>query len=270
LDEKNNAFKVSGLPAGTYILEATGQFDDRKQHRATKTVVVGDTDVLGIVLEPSSLAEITGRVTVEGHAATRGVVSSIMLQAAGSSTNAQLDEDGSFRFNDLVPNSYRLVAIPAGSYYVRSILYGGRDARSDDLVLGALPPGPIEIDLGSHGATIQGQLAVPASDLPAPIAIALFRRAGERAVLEKLAYINGSLSQASAMAATLPATVIGQFTMQGVAPGEYVLFAWPADTQIEYAEPGFLRQFESQGVAVRAIEDGVVNVSVEHFPKVER
>jgi hypothetical protein len=261
-DQKTGTFKISGVPAGAYILESATQIDGR-QRRAMKTVEVGDTDVEGILLEPGSLPEITGRVTLEGYAAARSVVSSIMLQAARNGGGAQIEEDGSFRFTYLPPDSYRIVVVPTGSSYVRSIRQGGRDIRDEGLVISELPPDPIEIDLGSHGATIGGAIAVPNSDPPTPVVIALFRRVNQRVVLEKQAYVNGL--------ATFSTGGMGRFMMQGVAPGDYVLFAWAADAQIEYAEPGFLRQFDRLGTSVHITEDAKLDVAIEQLlPKAQR
>jgi hypothetical protein len=263
-DQKTGAFKISGVPAGAYILESTTQIDGR-QRRAMTTVVVGDTDVEGILLEPGSLPEITGTVRLEGYAAPRSVVSAIILQAVRNNARAQIEEDGSFRVSDLRPDSYRIVVFPTGSSYVRSIRQGGRDVRDEGLVIGELPPDPIEIDLGSHGATIGGVMAVPNSDPPTPVVIALFRRVNERVVLEKQAYI-------SARVLLTPSTGgMGRFMMQGIAPGEYILFAWAADAQIEYAEPGFLRQFDRFGTSVHVTEDAKLDVAIEQLlPKVQQ
>jgi hypothetical protein len=274
LDGKTGAFKISGVPAGAYILEEAAQLDGR-QRRALKTVVVGDTDVEGILLEPDSLPEITGRVTLEGYAAPRGVVSSMTLQAARNNLGAQIEEDGSFRISDVPPDSYRIVVFPTGSSYVRSIRQGGRDVQYEGLVIGEFPPDPIEIDLGSHGATIEGALAVPSPDPPTPVVIALFRRVDERVFLVKQAYVNGFAmsvnGRAPEVVATLPAGGTGRFTMKGIAPGEYVLFAWAADAQIEYAEPGFLRQFDHFGMPVHVTEDAKLNVAIEQLlPRVQR
>ncbi len=263
-DQKTGTFRISGVPAGAYTLESVTQLDGR-QRRAMKTVVVGDTDVEGILLEPGILPQITGRVTLEGYAAPRGVVSSIMLQAARNNPGTQIEEDGSFRFSDLSPDSYRIVVVPTGSFYVRSIRQGGRNVRDEGLVIGELPPDPIEIDLGSHGATIEGAIAVPASDPPTRVVIALFRRVNERVLLEKQAYVSATVLS------TPPTGGVGRFMMQGVAPGEYVLFAWAADAQIEYAEPGFLRQFDRLGTSVHVTEDAKLDVAIEQLlPRVQR
>jgi len=188
-----------------------------------------------------------------------------MLQAARNNPGTQIEEDGSFRFSDLSPDSYRIVVVPTGSFYVRSIRQGGRNVRDEGLVIGELPPDPIEIDLGSHGATIEGAIAVPASDPPTRVVIALFRRVNERVLLEKQAYVSATVLS------TPPTGGVGRFMMQGVAPGEYVLFAWAADAQIEYAEPGLLRQFDRLGTSVHVTEDAKLDVAIEQLlPRVQR
>ena len=51
--------------------------------------------------------------------------------------------------------------------------------------------------------------------------------------------------------------------MQGVTPGDYTLYAWPRDAQIEYANPEYMRQFESYGKAVTVTEDNKVSVTLD-------
>jgi hypothetical protein len=50
------------------------------------------------------------------------------------------------------------------------------------------------------------------------------------------------------------ANASGQFTIQGVAPGAYKVFAWEAIEQFSYFDPDVLRQYEQNGKAI-TIED---------------
>jgi hypothetical protein len=262
-DEKTNTFTISGVPPGRYVLNGTIQIDGRQQ-RLRKTITVDDADLDGILLEPASPPEVTGRVTKDGKAATRGEVSEIQLRSLRGQFAAQIEDNGSFHFSDLLPDHYHVVAVPTGSAYVQAIRQSGRDVERDGIVIGQFPPDPLEINISSHGGTIDGVMAVPGSHTDAAI-VGLFRSIGGELVFDKQTQVRGFVTAASP-----PGTRSARFRIQGVAPGEYVLLAWLADAQIEYAEPDFMRQYNAGGKTVRVAEDSQVSVILDELlPKMD-
>ncbi len=254
-DEKTKTFTISGVPPGRYVLQGTTQIDGRQQ-RVRKTISVDDADLEGILLEPASPPEVTGRITKDGKAAKRGEVSDIQLRSLRAQFAAQIEDNGSFHFSDLLPDSYHVVVVPTGSAYVQSIRQSGRDVERDGIVIGQFPPDPLEINISSHGGTIDGVIAVPGSHTDAAI-VGLFRSIGGELVFDKQTQVRGLA------AASPPGTRSARFRIQGVAPGEYVLLAWPADAQIEYAEPDFMCQYSAGGKTVRVTEDSLVSVILD-------
>jgi hypothetical protein len=253
-DPAGGGFTASGVPAGAYVVEATTQIDGQ-QRRFMKAVIVDDTDLEGIVLEPVPLRELTGRVTVDGVAASRQDVGYIGLRSSGNSVGAQLEEDGSFRFRALPPDYYHVSVSSGGSRYVRSIRQGGRDVQWTAIEIGEPPPDPLEIELSSGGATLEG--IVPDSGSFTPIVVALFRRVGDEFIFEKQAFANGALVPINGRPA--------QFSMQCIAPGEYVVVAWPSDAEIEYAKPGFLRQYAAFGKTIQVGEGARLTVVLDRL-----
>ncbi|MDQ2949916.1 MAG: carboxypeptidase regulatory-like domain-containing protein [Acidobacteriota bacterium] len=253
-DEKTNTLTMSGIPPGLYVIERSTQIEGR-QRRAIKTIAIGDKDVDGVLLEPGLLPEITGWVTVDSRAAPNGAVSYVGLRSLNNEAGAQVGDGGSFHMSDLFPGSYQVVVSTVGSYYVRSIRQGGRDVQREAIAIGESPLSPLDIDLGLHGATIDGTITMPDSDPHGAIVVGLFNRVGEGLVLEKQAYINGSAAHAKGRASA--------FIMPGVAPGDYVLYAWPTNSQIEYAEPEFMRRFEALGKTIRITEGARTSVVLD-------
>jgi hypothetical protein len=246
VDPKTQAFKISGITEGVYTLEATTQVDG-SHRRASTVVTVSDADVSGIRLECATQAELTG--TVRADAPQTQAHPFIALRSAHSQFGAPVDGDGNFKFNVVPADTYRLTVQAAGTAYVRSARQGGRDVLRDGLVIADTPPEPLDIVLSSHGATIEGSVAFAESNQPPGAAVALLRQAGGELVLEKQIFVHGS----------------NRFTIEGIAPGDYVLYAWPADAQVEYANPAFMRQYESFSKAVTLIEDARVTVRLDRL-----
>jgi hypothetical protein len=263
-DEKTHIFTVSGVPAGRYVLEATTQIDGRQQ-RVRKTIAVDDADLDGILLEPASPPEITGRVTKDGKAAARAEISEIQVRSLRGQFAGQMEDNGSIHFSDLLPDSYHVVVVPTGSAYVQSIRQAGRDVGREGIVIGQFPTAPLEIDISSHGGTIDGAIAVPGSHTEAAI-VGLFRSIDGELVFDRQTYVGRFVTAPSP-----PGTSSARFRIQGVAPGEYVLLAWPSDAQIQYAEPDFMRQYSAGGKTVRVTEDSIVSVILDALlPKTDR
>jgi hypothetical protein len=100
---------------------------------------------------------------------------------------------------------------------------------------------------------------------PGTTVVALLRRTENALALQAELYISGSFPnvQSSSIDTRPPVYGGSQFTFQGVAPGEYLLFAWPSGTQVEYAEPEFERQYAALGKAVTVTEGTKVTVNID-------
>jgi hypothetical protein len=84
-------------------------------------------------------------------------------------------------------------------------------------------------------------------------------------VLEKQVPVTGSLPAGAVFSINNRPPVYGgrRFTLQGVAPGDYLLFTWAADAQVEYADPEFARQHEDLGKPVTVAEGAKVTVNID-------
>jgi hypothetical protein len=55
----------------------------------------------------------------------------------------------------------------------------------------------------------------------------------------------------------------GHFTIKGIAPGEYKLFAWSQIDDPDYQDPEFLKPYENQGEAVAIRENSRESVQLK-------
>jgi len=247
-DAKTGTFRISGVTPGIYVLTASVQHG-RNSLQASTLVTVGDADVTGIRLEPADTG-IDGTVRVEGNAGQPQPIGFVAVQSQRWGNGAPVDADGKFHVANLAPDTYRMVPQINGSLCVRSIQQGGRDVR-DGIVIGAEgAPAPVEIVVTSHCGSVGASVAPSDTVLPQDLTVALLRKSVTELVIEKEGYLNGSVPSSA-------------FLLQGVTPGDYMLYAWPRDAQIEYSNPEYMRQFESYGKSVTVTEDGKVSAAIE-------
>jgi hypothetical protein len=262
-DTRDSSFKVPGVPAGTYILEGSATVDSQ-QVRASAVVTTNGGDVDGIVLTPRSGPALSGTVRVDGR--TTQPFRSITLKSPQHAQVAEVDADGAFRFSNLPADNYRVVLTLGGSFFIRSILQGGRDVMSDGVAVGYGEPAPsVEIVVSQNGATIEGDIKPAESERPGPVVVALLRHAGDEMVLENQVYATIVQAHTRTRFSGGPAYSPGRFLMEGVGPGEYVLYVWRRDAEIEYTNAEYMRQFIAYGQPVSVVEGGKVTVKLQHL-----
>lgn len=233
-----------------------------------RTITVADSDLDGILIEPRAMPEVTGRVLLDGKALSPGVASYVTLQSPQRTAGAKIEDNGNFRTTKVEPGTYR-VFVNAASYYVQSFQQGTYDVRRGGITVGDSAPDPIEIQLRSQAATIEGLVAGPGPDHQAAVIVGLFSKIDGELVLEKQDAVGGFVMSLNGN----PPVVVpdgslngmARFTMQGVAPGEYVLLAWPSNEQIEYSAPGFAQHYGASGQIVRVTEGAHVSAVVDHL-----
>ena len=250
-DAKSRTFRISHVTPGIYLLTANVQ-DGKSWLQASATITVGNADISGIRLEPAE-SGIDGTVRTEGNAGQQRVLSYVGLQSPRSGNGAQIDADGKFHIANVQADTYKVAAqVTNQQWCVRSILEGWRDVPDGLTIAAGVAPEPLEIVVTSHCGGIDATVTSSDSPLPPNLTAFLLRKAGDEYVLEKQAYIGGRMGN--------PAP---HFSIQGVPPGDYILYAWPQDAQIEYSNAEYMRQFESYGQAVTVTEDAKVSVTLD-------
>jgi hypothetical protein len=96
--------------------------------------------------------------------------------------------------------------------------------------------GTLEITISSNGGQIEGSAADSKEKPASGAVVALVPDAPRR---ERLMLFKMAMSDTT-----------GHFSITGVAPGEYKLFAWDQIEEGAYQDPEFLKPYENQGEAV--------------------
>jgi len=267
--ELSGDFEISRVAGGSYMLFA-GTDDGKRIGRVQVTVRDQDLDVV---------VPLTGAITVNGHVTIErqeGTASSgpqmkdfeiiIRADAINEGGSESVNADGSFSLMDLPPWDYRILVspslTPAGqkppyvppvlqTSYVKSIRIGEYDVLNGGLHIVDTPPGPIEVVIGTDAGTLEGRVINDRQQAVGSIWVSLIPDSSLRyRVNHKFVSTDTN----------------GRFQLQGLAPGDYHLFAIE-DAEIgSWQDPGFMRDYESRGTAVHISPNGKIAIDVVSIP----
>jgi hypothetical protein len=202
---------------------------------------------------------VVGRVTIDGEAVPAGARPiGVHLRGAavrGSCCGAAFTaSDGSFVINNVVPGEYRLrVETPGRTLWTKSARFNGDDVRVSPVRIDAESiPRELEIDLSTATASIQ---AVVTDDhqSPQPGVLVVAIPSGERRGMSS-----------AVMSATTDAS--GRAQIDGIAPGDYELFASASITAADWQDPALQQQHAGSGTIVHAAEGGRQTASLTIRP----
>lgn len=237
-------FDIKDVPPGSYV--AFVNWNDGKTHLFGRaSVEVGNADVDNVVLVPSPPFDIRGRVRADPGGQLDFSRLNIWLQPAGNQaiggSGGRVKADGTFVLHDLVNGDYKLhVGGYPEEYYLKSALYGGSDVLVPGLTLsGAQPAGSLELDMSPNGGTISGTVLHDQKPVPHALVV-LVPDPPNRGRDE--------------MYSSKTTDDFGNFTLLGLPPGDFKLFAWESGKDADFRDPGFLSQFENRGKAVHIQE----------------
>jgi hypothetical protein len=228
--------------------------------------VVGNRDIDDAVLNLQPLVELHGSVALEGERQTDfsvfpgtpppsvtmhiglSLLTGPMLSDIGSRIKA---DDGSFAIADIAPGAYevRLSGIP-GDGWVKSIRLGSQEVTERRIeVTGATGAMPLQITLSRSVGQIEGIVE---------------RDPGKPVASSTVTVFGDPLGKGVTMLTGVPEH--GRFTLPGVPPGTYRLFAWEDLEVAQCYDPVLLRAYESMSVRVTVKENGTERVTLREIP----
>jgi hypothetical protein len=164
---------------------------------------------------------------------------------------AAVSGDGSFTLGNIGPDRYLLsvAGLPSG-VYVKSIRMGNEDVLEDGLTLSKEASGPVEILLSGRTGVVQGSVRDEKDAPSAGVAVALVPQSAKRR--ERPDWYSSTTTDQQ-----------GKFTMTGLPPAEYKLFAWEDVEDGAWIDPEFLKPFEGKGKRVTVREGGSETVELK-------
>ena len=221
-----------------------------------RTLDVG-ADVEGVLLELGPGISIPGTLRVEGAPLPTTPSPRVVLRTASvngiASPTLPLNADGTFTLTNVMPGEYRatVLGMPV-DYFVKEARIEQTDVLNDLWVITGPVRGTLNIVVSSGAGQIDGTVIDSRlQGVPALQTILIPDQNRDRIDLIKTAVTDQS----------------GKFTLRGVAPGNYKIYAWEAIEPNAYFDPQILRQYEDQGKPVLVTEGGKILADVKMIPK---
>jgi hypothetical protein len=269
---KDGSFVIHDVSPGSYTILASVDGSPVPM-TARQSVQVSSSNVDGLRLSPQPGATVRGRLRLESRGASRFDPAQIFLSLqtisgqddpapvtiGGQFTNlAHVSADGNFEWKDVPAGNYyvQLLGETGGTedWYVKSVSAGGRDVNDSGLGVSGGAVG-LDVVLSANGALIDGMVI---DSKGTPVANAVVVAVPEARMRGRTDHYGKAVSDQS-----------GHFSLRGIRPADYTLFAWESVDGDAYYNPDFLKGYEGQGRLVRAAEGERKTIQLPVIPAPE-
>jgi hypothetical protein len=255
----DGSFSLPSVQPGSYDAIAMSVGAGRPEFIGRTPVTVGNSNVDNVVIQAGSPLEVTGRVVWDGEAQGQPkLTGQVMLQPAQRvpmfSQPAPIQDDGTFKISGVVRDKafVQVFGLPPNSY-VKSVMAGNVDVTESGLDLSSAETAPVlEIRVSSKSAAVEG--VVRDGDKPAAGAVVMLLP--QPFVAERVPMLRRSTSTDQN----------GRFTLSGVAPGEYRVYAWDTYPSINEMDAEQLKSFEKFAATVKLKEESREQVELKLAP----
>jgi hypothetical protein len=212
---------------------------------------VGSTGVNNVRIVLNPRVDVAGRIYVEGSPASIDFTKiGVLLQGSTTSRQIVAKADGTFSTPNLWPGNYRLALTESVSnVFLKSAKVGDTDVLSGGLSTTTPPGQPLELIVSVNTGTLEGVVFERDQRPAAAVRVVLIPDLARRSHYEKY---RATTSDSA-----------GRFRLEGIAPGEYTVFAWENIEENAWQVPEILRAYENQGKVVRVREGGRETVNVQ-------
>lgn len=250
----DGTFELASVQPGSYNLIVMRFETGRAQTMGRLPVTVSNRNVDGLVIQAGVPIEVAGKVTAEGDEKAT-IAGNVMLQPVEGMgfgiSPARVQPDGTFKMEGVSRDKYlvSIIGLPEGMY-VKRVKAGGSDVLENGLDLSqAESAPPLEIVISSKGATIEG--IVRREDKP-------WQGASITLLPEPFRPDRARWIQRAA-----GSDQNGRFTLKGIAPGEYRIYAWEEFVPVFDLEPEQLKTYEAYAVKVKVNEEARERVELK-------
>jgi Carboxypeptidase regulatory-like domain len=253
--EATGEFEIH-LPAGSYQLKAFSQAGEQQLRSDVRITVEKDLTQLQIALQPAVSILIHARMEDHAQDASQSASSRGFVPARGTnepppvsvhlissdpggsdvySVNSGTQNNRTLSLRSIEPGRYTAEISPYGGWYVESAQCGNANLLSEDLVVTIGTSCTLELSLRNDGGTLRAQ--VEGSQTTGSGMALLVPARGRRAPRPMPFYSSDPASPA-------------QVGLTGIAPGDYLLYAFDTPEGVEYSNSEVLRSYSSQATPV--------------------
>ncbi len=255
--DKDGKFEMSHVAPGSYTLAAViGSVGATQTFYQPLDVTNHDVSDLRIV--PLAASQVRGQIHVDANHALDFSSLLVLLRSSdrdsagmfggtedGSPTLAQVKRDGTFELKNVPAGSYTVLVegtVKMTDFFLKSVKAGSTDVTNAGLTLGGGGTYSINLLIGTGAAKLDGTV-VDGEGHPAANAIVV-------------AVPSGDLSGRLDLYEKAVTDQHGHFSLAGLTPGSYAVFAFESVEEGAYFDPTYLKPYESSSENVRLEENG--------------
>jgi Carboxypeptidase regulatory-like domain len=229
---------------------------------------VRDMDINNLAITVPSSVEVKGTVTAPGGAKPGASMRVTLLPDDASikipayqavfTRSALVSPEGNFSVAAVPEGRFRVsgvAGLPA-DLYLADVRANAMSVFDSGFDVSTRLNSPIEVVLGSGAGTVDGIVRDGPTKVFPNATVVLIPEAKRR---QNRALYFSAASDAS-----------GRFTIRGVPPGDYKLFAWESIPTFAYQNPAFIAKHEERGRAVHVGQGGTSSAELQIIPVVEK
>jgi Carboxypeptidase regulatory-like domain len=238
--DKDGRFQISNLVPGRYLLSVNAWLQPNRQRwGGWQEIDLTDSSADDVLVKVFPGHDLPGRVQLLGKVKADFSHMRVALVPRSESnyrgSSATANADGTFLLLDVMQGTYdiHIGGLPEG-YYLKSAHIGSVDAADDGLTIGGEPPtSPLMLDASPGAAQVEGVVQTPNGKSACAATVVLVPDAPRRSI--HLHYQSTDVDR------------FGHYTLTGITPGSYKLFAFDNADEAGYYDPASLQPYENLG-----------------------